>query len=240
VPPVTAAGPDLVVLAYQVWYLAPSLPVRSLLATPALAGRTVLGLVACRNMWYSAALEVARDVDRRGGRYLGTVAAIDDAPALLTFVTTLRWLLLGRREAFWRFPRAGVSAGELDRLRSLGEELATALTTDRPGADRAWAAPVLELLRRRDAAPVVAPVAAADLIAGRVFRVWGRTIRRRRTRAARALMLSLFVGSLIAAILVGLPALIVASAVGRSRFRAAVRRRLAPAVAACAGPEQIR
>ena len=48
------------ILAYQVWYLAPSLPIRSLLrAHPeAVRNREVLTLIACRNMWYSAAIEV--------------------------------------------------------------------------------------------------------------------------------------------------------------------------------------
>jgi hypothetical protein len=46
---------ELVILAYQVWYLAPSLPVRSLLnAHPeAVRDRRVVSLIACRNMWRS-------------------------------------------------------------------------------------------------------------------------------------------------------------------------------------------
>ena len=48
------------ILAYQVWYLAPS-PARTLIKThpEAFRDRRVITVIACRNMWYSAAIEVA-------------------------------------------------------------------------------------------------------------------------------------------------------------------------------------
>ncbi len=61
---------ELVILAYQVWYLAPSLPVRSLLkAHPeAFRDRRVVSLIACRNMWYSAAIEMGGLLRSAGAR----------------------------------------------------------------------------------------------------------------------------------------------------------------------------
>ncbi|MEU8021585.1 hypothetical protein AB0B88_05120 [Micromonospora haikouensis] len=231
--PPTAPPGDLVVLGYQVWYLAPSIPVRSLLDSGHLAGRDVLGVVACRNMWYSAALEFRRLVEAAGGRLVGTVAAIDTAPAGVTFVTTLRWLLAGRRGPFWRFPAAGVNERELTRVRDLGEELAAVLTTP---AAAPLAHRVGDLLHRRDAAPVEVPIAAGDLLAGAAFGWWGRRIRQRRTAGGRALLTGAFVGTLAGAILLGLPALAAAHAVNRGALSRAVHRRLAPALAAAAGP----
>jgi hypothetical protein len=227
--PAVEPAADLVVLGFQVWYLAPSMPIRSLLAGRRFAGADVLGVVACRNMWYSAALDVQRRVADGGARYLGTIAAIDDAPALVTFVTTLRWLLAGRRAPFWRFPAAGVSAAEIDRMRQLGDVIAEALT----GPDRTGEAAVDRVrsaLRVADPAPVDVPIAAGDLIAGRAFGVWGRLVRGRRSRLGRAAVLSGFVGVLCSSILVGLPILAAAAMVGRSQLDAAVRRRLAPAL----------
>ncbi|MGB7540893.1 MAG: dialkylresorcinol condensing enzyme, partial [Burkholderiales bacterium] len=46
---------DLVILAYQVWFLSPSQPVTAFLKSRAaqrlLAGKPVVTLIACRNMW---------------------------------------------------------------------------------------------------------------------------------------------------------------------------------------------
>jgi len=230
------AGPpqhpgDLVFFAFQVWYLAPSLPMRTVLRkTPqAFAGRNVIGIVACRNMWYSAAIEVQRSITAAGAAYLGTVAATDTAPALATFVTTLRWLLTGQREAFWRFPRAGVGDDELARLRALGEDLATV----RRVSPEDVGVRVRDVLARNRAAPVTPAIAAADLIAGRLFRGWGRVIRSagRRNPAERAILLGVFVTCLTGAIVAGLPTLAAVRVISPARFDEAVRRRLAPVLA---------
>lgn len=178
---------ELVILAYQVWYLAPSPPARTLLDKhpDIFAGRTVLSLIACRNMWYSAAVEVHRRLGELGAHPAGVVAAIDTAPQFVTFVTTLRWLLRGQREGRGRFGRAGVGEAELDRVRECGNSWATA-AFDPPGA------------------VVTYPTAAADLLAGRAFRRWGSLIRAasRRGPALRAAGIAAFVVSLTAGILV--------------------------------------
>src|SRR5258708_12814551 len=55
---------DLVVLAYQVWFLAPSGPITAFLKSEAgrqlLRGRPVVTLIACRNMWLTAQEAVNR------------------------------------------------------------------------------------------------------------------------------------------------------------------------------------
>jgi hypothetical protein len=239
-PEITAEPPvdvnddaDLVVFAFPVWYLAPALPMRALRATEpkAFDGRPVIGLVACRNMWYSAAVEVRRLLKAAGGRYLGTIASVDTASAGITFVTTLRWLLAGKREASWGFPRAGVGPDELDRLALLGEriaELAPQSASEKPLADR-----VRDVLAAYDAAPVDTPLAAADLMAGKIFRVWGRIIRAagRRGEVQRAAFTGVFVLWLTGAIFAGLPAVVLARVLFKSGFDAAVTRYLGPVVA---------
>ncbi|MFE0131846.1 hypothetical protein ACFWY6_09750 [Streptomyces sp. NPDC059037] len=271
-PPVAEADDaDLVVFAFPVWYLAPAPPMRALVgAEPkAFDGRAVVGLVACRNMWYSAAIEVQRLLQAAGGRYLGTIAAVDTASAGITFVTTLRWLLAGKREASWGFPRAGVGTDELDRLALLGERIAElvpaqpelapvqpelalaqpelasphpefaseqAKSAPRTPSEDALADRVRDVLAAHDAAPVHPPLAAADLLAGKVFRVWGRIIRAagRRGEAQRAALTGVFVVWLLGAILAGLPAVVVARVLFKAGFDAAVARRLAPVVAGLA------
>ena len=250
----------VVVFAFPVWYLAPALPMRALAgaAPQAFDGRVVVGLVACRNMWYSAALEVRRLLEDAGGRYVGTIAAVDTASAGVTFVTTLRWLLAGKREASWGFRRAGVGSDELERLALLGERLAELapeqtepkaepesasesvsepVPASEPESERvsedALADRVREVLAAHDAAPVNPSLAAADLLAGKVFRVWGRGIRAagRRGEVQRTALTGVFVLWLTGAILAGLPAVVVARVLFKAGFDAAVARRLAPVVA---------
>ncbi|MET7727772.1 hypothetical protein [Streptomyces mirabilis] len=253
-PGITARPPvaedddaDLVVFAFPVWYLAPALPMRALIdAEPqAFDGRAVIGLVACRNMWYSAALEVQRLLRAAGGRYVGTIAAVDTASAGVTFVTQLRWLLAGKREASWGFGRAGVGDDELDRLALLGERIAELAPAQpelapeqgepasRSACEEALADRVRAVLAAHDAAPVYHALAAADLLAGKVFRIWGRVIRTagRRGEAQRAALTGVFVLWLTGAVLAGLPTVVVARVLFKAGFDAAVARRLAPVVA---------
>ena len=207
---------ELAILAYQVWYLAPSLPIRSMLkAHPeAFRNRRVVSLIACRNMWYSAAIEVAGLLRSAGARRVDVVAATDTRGQSTTFVTTVRWLLTGRREPFLWFGRAGVGDAELARVAGVGECIAESGQCS------------------QDAAPIVPTLAAADLLAGTVFRRWGATVRsaRRFGAVAQAASLAIFVVGLGIGIVVGLPLIGCAALVGGARFDAVVggfvRRRI--------------
>ena len=195
---------ELVILGYQVWYLAPSIPVRSLLkAHPeTVRGRSVVSLIACRNMWYSAAIEVSALLRSAGARHVGVVAATDTRPQATTFVTTLRWLLTGRREPFLWFGRAGIDDAELARIADVGRRIAESRRCP------------------QDAALVVPTLAAADLLAGTVFRRWGATVRSagRFGALGHAAGLAPFVLGLVIAIVVGLPLIGCAALAGGARF----------------------
>jgi hypothetical protein len=203
------AADELVILAYQVWYLAPSLPVRSLLKThpETVRDRSVVSLIACRNMWYSAAIETSGLLQSAGARRVDVVAATDTRGSSTSLVTTLRWLLTGKRAPFLWFGRAGVGDGELARVSAVGQDIA---------ASRPFP---------QDAAPIVPALAAADMLAGRAFRKWGATVRsmRRFGGAAHAASLITFVLGLGIAIAVGLPLIGVAAVIGGERFATRVR-----------------
>jgi hypothetical protein len=106
------AADELVILAYQVWYLAPSLPIRSLLKMhpETVRDRSAVSLIACRNMWYSAAIEMSGLLKSAGARRVDVVAATDTRGSSTSLVTTLRWLLTGKRAPFLWFGRAIVPA----------------------------------------------------------------------------------------------------------------------------------
>src|SRR3989304_2795692 len=102
---------DLIILAYQVWFLSPSLPVTGFLKSSAarvLKGKPVITVIACRNMWLSAQEKVKAMLTSLGARLIDNVVLVDQGPPWTTFVTTPRWLLTGKKDGFWGiFPAAG-------------------------------------------------------------------------------------------------------------------------------------
>jgi hypothetical protein len=195
---------DLVILAYQVWYLAPSGPVTAFLKSEAgrrlLAGRPVVTVIACRNMWLVAQEAVKRLIGEAGGRLKDNVAFTDQGGTIATLVTTPRWVLTGKRNAFWGLPAAGVADAEVEGAERFGHALLAAL---RGG-------------RERDAAPMLAGMGAArvdptlifsERAARRAFGAWSRIIRLGGPRgsAGRLPFLALFCVYLVAMVLVIVP-----------------------------------
>jgi hypothetical protein len=195
---------DLVVLAYQVWYLAPSGPMTAFLKSEAgkrlLRGRPVVTVIACRNMWLIAQETVKRLIQEAGGRLVDNVVFTDQGGTLATFITTPRWLLTGRRNAFWGLPAAGVAEEEIANADRFGVALLAALRAD----------------REREGSPMLAGLGAArvdprlifsERAGQRVFSLWSRLIRRGGApgSAGRRLMLALFCAYLVAVILTLVP-----------------------------------
>lgn len=181
---------DLVILAWQVWYLSPSLPVTAFLKSAEgrrlLAGKPVVSVVACRNMWMTAHEKLAALLAEAGARLVDHVALTDDAHPLATFITTPRWMFTGRRDRFLGLPRAGVAPQDVAGAARFGHALAEALAHDGERSGQ----PMLAGLR----AAVVNPRLVISERAGqRAFKVWSALVRacgrpgQRRRRPALAL-----------------------------------------------------
>src|SRR6266568_3847861 len=195
---------DLIVLAYQVWYLAPAGPMTAFLKSEAgkrlLRGRPVVTVIACRNMWLLAQETVKQLIREAGGRLRDNVAFIDGGGTLATFITMPRWLLTGRRDAFWGLPAAGVAEPEIAKADRFGLALLNALRAD----------------RERENAPMLAGLGAArvdprlifsERAAQRAFSAWSRLIRLGGAPGsmARVPMLALFSVYLVPMILTVVP-----------------------------------
>jgi hypothetical protein len=216
---------DLVILGYQVWYLAPSIPVQAVFDSElrrVLRGRRVVTLVACRNMWYSAAARMRRLVESAGGELVGHVAVTDDGPVWATFVTTPRWLLTGRNDRLWRiFPPAGIGSRTLAGVERLGRVLAERAERTRP----------FEGVRTFE---VDETVLVADVLAARAFGPWAHLAMRAGPPGSRrrAVAMGAFAAWLTATVPVAMPALALARLVLRPVVRSAARAqvaRIAPA-----------
>lgn len=122
---------DLVILPYQVWFLAPSLPITAFLKHPVgrklLAGKPVVTVIACRNMWMLAQEKLKALLASAGARLIDNVVLTDPGPTLATFITTPRWLLTGRKAGFWGMPDAGVSPAQIRGTRRFGLALRDAM-----------------------------------------------------------------------------------------------------------------
>ena len=193
---------DLVILAYQVWFLAPSGPITAFLKQHGalLAKTPVVTVVGCRNMWLTAQETVKRLINEAGGELRDNVVFTDQGSTLATFITTPRWLLTGKRDGFWRLPRAGVADSEIAAAARFGHALAYALRGDRERAGT-------PMLAGMGAAKVDPRLIFSERAGSRAFGVWSRIIRLggRQGSAARIPLLALFCVYLVAMILVVVP-----------------------------------
>ena len=171
-----AAAPryDLVLLCYTAWYLSPAPPVTAFLQSA--AGRAILRdtpvvtLSACRNMWVLAQEEVKKLLLDAGARLSDHVVLTDPGPALATFITTPRWMLTGRRDAFLGLPPAGIPDAGLANCARFGRALAGPLNDGSLNGVR----PALTGLA---AAKVDPALLASEKIGRRSFKVWSKLVR---------------------------------------------------------------
>ena len=195
---------DLVILAYQVWFLAPAGPMIAFLKSEAgrslLRGRPVVTVIACRNMWLSAHETMKHLIADAGGELRDNVAFTDRGSTLASFITTPRWLLTGRRNAFWGLPAAGVAEEDIAGGERFGRALLAALRSD--GERRA--APMLAGM---EAAKVDARLIFSERAGQRAFKIWSRLIRLGGApgSAGRAPLLALFCVYLVTMILLVVP-----------------------------------
>jgi hypothetical protein len=165
---------DLVILPYQVWFLAPSLPIVGFLKDPLakrlLAGKPVVTVIACRNMWMLAHDKMKRLLDACGARLLDNVVLTDPSPTMVSLFTTPLWLLSGQRDLLPGAPPAGVDEPSIIAARRFGLALRDALHEDRERGT----APLLSGLRAVNADP---HLFFSERVATRSFFLWGRLLR---------------------------------------------------------------
>ncbi|MDN6886027.1 dialkylresorcinol condensing enzyme [Variovorax sp. CAN2819] len=174
--PLTLTGDedfDLVVLPYQVWFLAPSQPVAAFLKHPVAArllkGKPVVTVIACRNMWLLAQEKLKGMLDDVGARLIDNVVLTDPGPTLATFFTTPAWLIWGRKRGFWGMPDAGLSADQIAGTARFGRALRDALHQDLERGTQ-------PLLAGLGAVQANARLLISEKAGTRSFYLWGKLI----------------------------------------------------------------
>jgi len=209
---------DLVILPYQVWFLAPSQPITAFLKHPVaqrvLRGKPVVTVIACRNMWLAAQEKMKSLLVDAGARLIDNVVLTDPGPTLATFITTPRWLLSGKKDGFWGMPPAGLSDAQIRASRRFGVALRDALLSDRERG----AQPLLSGLGAVQADP---RLYISEKAGTRSFYLWGKLLlaagppRSRR----RVPLLALYVVFLIMMIVTIVPASLALQALLRPFLR---------------------
>ena len=119
---------DLVILAYQPWYLSPSIPFTAFLQTKAAAkvlkGKPVITILGSRNMWIMAQERVKKRIIDMGGNLIGNIVLTDRHHNLVSVVTIVRWMLKGEKHSgglYGRlFPPSGISEKDISEAERYG------------------------------------------------------------------------------------------------------------------------
>lgn len=105
---------DLVIVAYQPWFLSICVPINSFLQTveakQLLANKKVITLIACRNMWLGGQEKMKLHLKNLKAQLVGNITFVDRSANLISLVTVLAFVLGGVKEKFMGiFPKYGVS-----------------------------------------------------------------------------------------------------------------------------------
>lgn len=106
---------DLVVIAYQPWYLSICIPINSFLqsqqAKKLLANKPVVTILACRNMWLNGQEKMKAQLKKLNANLVGNITYVDSSANLISLITVLAYILGGVKGRFMKiFPKYGVSA----------------------------------------------------------------------------------------------------------------------------------
>ncbi len=110
---------DLVVVAYQPWFLSVCRPIDSFLqskeAVALLKDRPVVTILSCRNMWLNGQEKMKRHLKKIGAHLEGNITFVDRASNLVSLITVLAFELSGVQGKYMGiFPKYGVSDEELN------------------------------------------------------------------------------------------------------------------------------
>lgn len=195
---------DLVVLAYTVWYMSPSIPITAFMqskqAKEILKDKPVVTLIACRDMWVTAQEKMKKLLEDAGAKLIDNVALTDQGKGAYSLVTLPRYLLTGKKEPFWFFPPAGILQTDIDSASRFGERLNESLKIDKEKTGEA-------LLKNLEAVNIDGKLIATEKIANRSFQVWTRLIKfsGKKYSFGRKITISIYIVFLITLLLTVVP-----------------------------------
>jgi len=193
---------DLIILAYQPWFLSVSIPVTSFLTNQQatlLHDKPVITVTASRNMWLMAHEKIKAHLLRLGAHPVMHIPFIDRAPNWASVISLPAWMLTGNRRLFPWLPRAGVSDSDIESSARFGHIIRDYLYSD--------AAVHKRCIARDHPAEVIPRLIGCEKAGRRVFGIWARLIRLigKQGSVIRAPLLFCFLVYLVTVILLVFP-----------------------------------
>lgn len=171
---------DLVIFAYQPWFLSPSIPATSVLKHPSLIAvlknTPVITLIGSRNMWLSAQERVKQLLKEAGAKLVGNIVLADQHNNFVSAVTMLHWMFGGKKDRYLNiFPKPGVSDAAIAQTGTFG---AIALQRLKTGD---WSSLQKELVHQK-AVVVKSDLMFVESRASRLFSIWANMIIKKKNR----------------------------------------------------------
>lgn len=116
---------DLIIFAYQPWYLSPSMPTTAMLKNKSfkaiLKGTPVITIIGARNMWLNAQESVKKMLAEAEAKLVANIPLVDKTHNLISVITIVYWLSTGKKDKKWGiFPYPGVAQQEIDETHLFG------------------------------------------------------------------------------------------------------------------------
>ncbi|HNQ61927.1 MAG TPA: hypothetical protein PKJ62_06020 [Bacteroidia bacterium] len=171
---------DLIVFAYQPWFLSPSIPANSILSNPEFRKRLkdtpVLTIIGARNMWLNAQEKVKKVFEACGSLHVGNIALTDTNNNLVSAITILHWMLSGRKDRFLGFfPLPGISMENISGMSRFGDLVLNELQSgDWQGLQKK--------LVDAGAVKVKSNLMFIEARAGKLFSIWANLIIKKKNR----------------------------------------------------------
>jgi hypothetical protein len=147
---------DLVIVAWQPWFLSPSIPIHAFFqhetAKKLLAGKPVITIIGSRNMWIMAHERIREYLKSMQAKLVGNIILYDKAPNLLGVASIIHWLFTGKKERHLKIiPPAGVSNEDIKNASVFGDIILDSIRRNdldhlRPSLVKAGAVDVLPSL----------------------------------------------------------------------------------------------
>lgn len=170
----------LIVLAYQPWFLSPSIPATSILHHPQIkkiiSNTPVITLIGSRNMWITAQEKIRYLLKECNANLVGNIVLSDRHNNFVSAVTIQYWMFTGKKDKMWGiFPLPGVSNDDITGVRMFGEIAFSALENN------SWDTLQQNLVAKK-AVEVQTNLMFIESRASMLFKIWATAIRKKKNR----------------------------------------------------------
>jgi hypothetical protein len=171
---------DLILFAYQPWYLSPSIPATSILKHPEImkimAHAPVITIIGSRNMWLNAQEKVKLLLKNAQANLIGNIALADKHNNQLSAISIVHWMLSGKKDRYLGiFPKPGISEKDIQHTEVFGTIVLNYLQKGD------WNGLQTELISNK-AVEIKANLMFIEGRAGRLFSIWANLIRNSKNR----------------------------------------------------------